>query len=75
MTREIIAIVCVLQHDTIALSQNMFLTDQKWTILLLKILEDMNAPDQAFESVLKRAQSSRWCTIANQKYSARNIIA
>ena len=30
----------------------MFTTDQKWTIALLKILDDINAPDYAFTDVL-----------------------
>ena len=33
---------CPTQHDTIASSAFMFSTDQKWTISLLKILDDMH---------------------------------
>ena len=33
----------------------MFSTDHKWTISLLKILDNMNAPNHAFESIIKRA--------------------
>ena len=36
----------------------MYTTDQKWTVSLLKILDDMNAPDYAFESILKWARSA-----------------
>ena len=50
---------CPTQHNRIASSQFMFSTDQKWTISLLKILDDMNAPDYAFESVLKWARSAQ----------------
>ncbi|KAI2501297.1 hypothetical protein MHU86_13160 [Fragilaria crotonensis] len=51
---------CPMQHDTIASSQSfMFSTDQKWTISLLKILDDINAPDYAFESVLKWARNAQ----------------
>ena len=31
----------------------MYTTDQKWTVGLLKILDDMNAPDYAFEAITK----------------------
>ncbi len=31
----------------------MYTTDQKWTVGLLKILDDMNAPDYAFEAIIK----------------------
>jgi hypothetical protein len=52
---------CPMQHDTIASSQSfMFSTDQKWTISLLKILDDINAPDYAFESVLKWARNAHF---------------
>jgi hypothetical protein len=44
--------VCPTEADTI---QFMFSTDQKWTILLLKILDNMNAPNYAFKSILKWA--------------------
>ena len=36
----------------------MYTTDQKWTVSLLKILDEMNAPDYAFESILKWARSA-----------------
>ena len=45
--------VCPTEADTIAASQFKFLTDQEWIILLLKILDDVVAPDYAFESVVK----------------------
>ena len=35
-----------------------FSTDQKWTISLLKVLNDMNAPDYAFASILTWARSA-----------------
>ena len=35
----------------------MFTTDQKWTVALLKLLDDMNAPDYAFTKILKWAHS------------------
>ncbi len=31
----------------------MYTTDQKWTVGLLKILDDMNPPDYAFEAIIK----------------------
>jgi hypothetical protein len=37
----------------------MYSTDQKWTIALLKLLDDMNAPDYAFASVLKWARNAQ----------------
>jgi hypothetical protein len=36
----------------------LYTTDQKWTIALLKLLEDMNAPDYAFTSVLQWARGA-----------------
>jgi len=39
-------------------SQFMYTRDQKWTIALLKILDDMNAPDYAFSDVIKWAQAA-----------------
>ena len=36
----------------------LFTCDQKWTIALLKLLDDMNAPDYAFTSVLKWARGA-----------------
>jgi hypothetical protein len=33
-------------------------TDQKWTIALLKVLDDMNAPDNAFKSIMEWAQDA-----------------
>ena len=50
--------VCPTEADTIKESQFMFSTDQKWTISLLKILDNMNAPDYAFESILKWARNA-----------------
>ena len=37
----------------------MFTTDQKWTIALLKLLDDMNAPDYAFKDVLLWARDAQ----------------
>ena len=31
--------------------KHMFTSDQKWSIVLLKLLDDMNAPDYAFEAI------------------------
>ena len=39
-------------------SQFMFSTDQKWTIALLKLLDNMNAPDYVFASVLPWARDA-----------------
>ena len=36
----------------------LYTTDQKWTIALLKLLDDMNAPDYAFTSVLRWARGA-----------------
>jgi hypothetical protein len=36
----------------------MYTTDQKWTVGLLKILDDMNAPDYAFETIIKWSRSA-----------------
>ena len=36
----------------------MYTTDQKWTVGLLKILDDMNAPDYAFEAIIKWSRSA-----------------
>ena len=36
-----------------------FTTDQKWTIGLLKVLDDMNAPDYAFKSRMEWARDAR----------------
>ena len=37
----------------------MYSTNQKWTIALLKLLDDMNAPDYAFARILKWAQGAQ----------------
>ena len=37
----------------------MYSTDQKGTIVLLKLLDDMNAPDYAFARILKWAQTAK----------------
>ena len=38
----------------------MFTTDQKWTVALLKLLdEDMNALDYAFSKILKWAHNAQ----------------
>ncbi len=44
--------VCPTDADTITELQFMFSTDHKWTISLLKILDNMNAPNNAFESII-----------------------
>ena len=36
----------------------LYTTDQKWTIALLKLLDDMNAPDYAFTSILRWARGA-----------------
>jgi hypothetical protein len=41
----------------------MFTSDQKWTIALLKLLDDMNAPDFAFEATLNGCVRLRPITI------------
>jgi hypothetical protein len=58
--------VCPTEADTIS-SQFMFSTDQKWTISLLKIQDDMNAPDFAFESILK------WGCVAYQHLIGKTV--
>ena len=50
--------VCPTKADTIGASQFFSSTDHKWTILLLKILDSMNAPDYAFKSILKWARNA-----------------
>jgi hypothetical protein len=47
---------CTVRESSSA--QFMFSTDQKWTIALLKLLDDMNAPDYAFASVLTWARDA-----------------
>jgi hypothetical protein len=37
----------------------MFTSDQKWTIALLKSFDDMNAPDDTFEVIIKRARTAK----------------
>jgi hypothetical protein len=37
----------------------MYSTDQKWTIALLKLLDDMNAPDCAFAPILDIKMGTR----------------
>ena len=37
----------------------MFTTDQNWTIALLKLLDDINAPDYAFKDVLSWARDAQ----------------
>ena len=39
-------------------SHFMYTTDQKWTVALLKILDEMNAPDYAFGSIMAWARSA-----------------
>jgi len=38
--------------------QNIFTHDYKWTIKLLKILDDINAPNSAFKDIMKWAQDA-----------------
>ena len=33
-------------------------TDQKWTVALLKLLDDMNTPDYAFKAILTWARAA-----------------
>ena len=42
----------------------MYTNDQKWTVALLKLLDDMNAPDYAFEAIIKWAREAN-----NDNYS------
>ena len=42
----------------------MYTNDQKWTVALLKLLDDMNAPDYAFEAIIKWARGAN-----NDNYS------
>jgi hypothetical protein len=59
--------ISVLSQDTDAFSfvpppkdhPLMFTSDQKWTIALLKLLDDMNAPDYAFEAIIKWARAAK----------------
>ena len=37
----------------------MFTCDQKWTIALLKLLDNMNAPDYAFEAIIKWGRAAK----------------
>ncbi len=39
-------------------SNFMYITDQKWTVSLIKILDDTNAPDYTFGEVLEWARSA-----------------
>jgi hypothetical protein len=49
----------ILSAQSLDVSSNFpFSTDQKWTISLLKVLNDMNAPDYAFASILTWARSA-----------------
>jgi Plavaka transposase len=50
---------CPTQNDIPASSPFLFSTDQKWTISLLKLLDDINAPDYAFASVLTWARNAQ----------------
>jgi hypothetical protein len=43
-----------------------FASDQKWTIALLTLLDDMNAPDYAFTAVLK------WARVASEEWYSFN---
>ena len=54
-------IVIPLPHTSPSLSTQalMFTTDQKWTVTLLKLLDDINAPDYAFTKILKWAHSAQ----------------
>ena len=48
-----------LQQNKACPSSLAFTTDQKWTIALLKVLDDMNAPDYAFKSIMEWARDAR----------------
>jgi hypothetical protein len=47
-------------------------TDQKWTVALLKILDEMNAPDYAFSDILDWARSA---TSANYSFYPRGGLS
>lgn len=46
------------QMPNMAAMPFMYSTDQKWTIALLKMLDDINAPDYAFPAVLEWARNA-----------------
>jgi hypothetical protein len=50
----------VVKAPTVQLTHHSFMhtTDQKWTIDLLKVLDDMNAPDYAFGDILSWARGA-----------------
>ena len=56
---EGIAIPCPPTPPPLSTQPVMFTTDQKWTVALLKLLDDMNAPDYAFNKILKWAHSAQ----------------
>ena len=37
----------------------MYTTEQKWTVALLKLLDDINAPDYAFRLIIEWARSAK----------------
>ena len=50
----------VAQGPSVALTHHNFLhtTDQKWTIDLLKVFDNINAPDYAFDDILEKARGA-----------------
>jgi hypothetical protein len=56
---EGIAIPCPPTPPPLSTQPVMFTTDQKWTVALLKLLDDMNVPDYAFSKILKWAHSAQ----------------
>jgi hypothetical protein len=53
------AIPCPPTPPPLSTQPMMFTTDQKWTVALLKLLDDINAPDYAFSKILKWAHSAQ----------------
>ena len=51
-------------EPTINANPLMYTNDQKWTVALLKLLDDINAPDYAFEAIIKWARGAN-----NDNYS------
>ena len=55
----------MVQAAAVRLTHHAFMhtTDQKWTIDLLKVLDDMNAPDYAFSDILTWARGANYSFI------------
>jgi hypothetical protein len=56
---EGIVIPCPPTPPPLSTQPVMFTTDQKWTVALLKLLDDMNVPDNAFSKILKWAHTAQ----------------